>query len=269
MQANAPIGVIDSGVGGLTVAKEIMRLLPHEKVLYIGDNARCPYGPRPQAEVRKYTWQMARALVDKNIKLLVIACNTATAATLDSLQKKLSIPVIGVIFPGARAAMKVSVTKEIAVLGTLGTVKSGAYENALKSLMSSCHIVQLACPKFVPLVESDEYEGEFAKKMVWETLGQLEQKHFDTAILGCTHYPLLQEFIQEKFGPSVTVLSSASETAKDVENHLRFQNMLAPAKRLPVHQFYTSGSTSIFETIIKKWLEIEKPIIHSIKFPQT
>lgn len=269
MRANAPIGVIDSGVGGLTVAKEIMRLLPHEKVLYIGDNARCPYGPRPQAEVRKYTWQMAHALMDKKIKLLVIACNTATAATLDSLQKNLSIPVIGVIFPGARAAMKVSVTKEIAVLGTLGTVQSGAYENALKSLKSSCQIVQLACPKFVPLVESDEYEGEFARKMVWETLSQLDQLHFDTAILGCTHYPLLQQFIQEKLGPSVTVLSSASETAKDVQNHLLFQNKLVCSETMPVHEFYTSGSTTIFGTIIMKWLEIEKPIIHSIKFPQT
>lgn len=269
MLANAPIGVIDSGVGGLTVAKEIMRLLPNEKVIYIGDNARCPYGPRPQAEVRKYTWQMARALMNKNIKLLVIACNTATAAALESLQKKLPIPVIGVIFPGARAAMKVSATKEIAVLGTEGTVKSGAYESALKSLMSSCHVVQLACPKFVPLVESDEYEGEFARTMVRETLAQLAAKSFDTAILGCTHYPLLQGFIEEEFGPSVTVLSSAAETAKDVENHLRFQNMMADRKTPPVHEFYTSGSTAIFRTIIKKWLEIDKPAIHSIKFSQT
>lgn len=269
MLANAPIGVIDSGVGGLTVAKEIMRLLPNEKVLYIGDNARCPYGPRPQAEVRKYTWQMARALMKKNIKMLVIACNTATAAALVSLQKKLPIPVIGVIFPGARAAMKVSVTKEIAVLGTEGTVKSGAYGDALKSLMSSCHVVQLACPKFVPLVESDEYEGDFARRMVWETLSQLDNKSFDTAILGCTHYPLLQGFIEEKFGPAVTVLSSASETAKDVENHLRYQHMLTHAKRPPVHEFYTSGSTAIFRTIIIKWLNIQNPVIHSIKFHQT
>ena len=269
MQANAPIGVIDSGVGGLTVAKEIMRLLPNENLVYIGDNARCPYGPRPQAEVRKYTWQMARALMNKNIKLLVIACNTATAATLESLQKQLPIPVIGVIYPGARAAMKVSASKEIAVLGTLGTVKSGAYENALKSLSSSSRIVQLACPKFVPLVESDEYEGEFARKMVWETLAQLDGKMFDTAILGCTHYPLLQGFIEEKFGPSVTVLSSAAETAKDVENHLRYRNMLAAQDIKPFHKFYTSGSTVIFRTIIKKWLDIEYPAVRSIKFPQT
>ncbi|WP_033544094.1 glutamate racemase [Planococcus sp. CAU13] len=269
MQANAPIGVIDSGVGGLTVAKEIMRLLPNEKLVYIGDNARCPYGPRPQAEVRKYTWQMARALMDKNIKLLVIACNTATAAALDSLQKQLAIPVIGVIFPGARAAMKVSATNKVAVLGTSGTVKSGAYEKALMSLKSSCSVTQLACPKFVPLVESDEYEGEFARQLVRETLLQLDGKSFDTAILGCTHYPLLQGFIEAELGPGVTVLSSAAETAKDVENHLRYRNMLAGPASGPVHQFYTSGSSTIFRTIIKKWLGIENPAVYTIKFPQT
>lgn len=266
MQANAPIGVIDSGVGGLTVAKEIMRLLPHEKLIYIGDNARCPYGPRPQAEVRKYTWQMARALMGKNIKLLVIACNTATAATLDSLQKQLPIPVIGVIFPGARAAMKASHDSQIAVLGTEGTVKSGAYEHALKSLKSSCQITQLACPKFVPLVESDEYEGEFARNMVRETLAPLKAEAFDTIILGCTHYPLLQRFIEKEVGPSVTVLSSAAETAKDVENHLRFQHMLAETGHKPVHKFYTSGSMAIFRSIIEKWLAIEHPDVRQIKF---
>ncbi|PSL35182.1 glutamate racemase [Planomicrobium soli] len=266
---NAPIGVIDSGVGGLTVAKEIMKLLPNEQIYYVGDNARCPYGPRPIAEVRKYTWQMATALMQKKIKLLVIACNTATAAALNSLQKNLPIPVIGVIFPGARAAVTSSSTKEIAVLGTLGTVKSGAYEKAIKSLVSSSHVVQLACPKFVPLVESDEYEGEFARDMVRETLSELEGESFDTAILGCTHYPLLQTFIEEAFGKGVHVLSSAEETAKDVERHLEYLNQCATRTKPPVHHFYTSGSTPIFTAIIQKWLEIEEPIIHSIRFPKT
>lgn len=266
---NAPIGVIDSGVGGLTVAKEIMRLLPNEQIFYIGDNARCPYGPRPLSEVRKYTWQMASALMEKNIKMLVIACNTATAATLESLQKKLPIPVIGVIFPGARAAVKSSSSKEIAVLGTLGTVNSGAYEDAIKSLVSSSHIVQLACPRFVPLVESDEYEGAFARRLVRETLSQLDGESFDTAILGCTHYPLLQSFIEEKLGEGVTVLSSAEETAKDVERHLRYNNKLTKRKKPPVHHFYTTGSAPIFKSIVQKWLDIEKPFLHSIQFPKT
>ncbi|MGK7377933.1 glutamate racemase [Planococcus sp. 1R117A] len=266
---NAPIGVIDSGVGGLTVAKEIMKLLPNEQIFYIGDNARCPYGPRSLQEVKKYTWQMAQALMKKKIKMLVIACNTATAAALNSLQKKLPIPVIGVIFPGARAAVKTSSSKDIAVLGTLGTVQSGAYEKAIKSLVSSAHVVQLACPRFVPLVESDEYEGEFARRMVQETLSQLEGETFDTAILGCTHYPLLQGFIEEVLGDGVQVLSSAKETAKDVERHLRFKKQFAGRTKPPVHHFYTSGSIPIFKTIIEKWLDIEEPVIHSIRFPKT
>jgi glutamate racemase len=266
---NAPIGVIDSGVGGLTVAKEIMQLLPNEQIYYVGDNARCPYGPRPIAEVRKYTWQMATALMKKNIKMLVIACNTATAAALNSLQKHMPIPVIGVIFPGARAAVMSSSTKEIAVLGTLGTVQSGAYEKAIKSLVSSARVVQLACPRFVPLVESDEYEGEFAKEMVKDTLAQLAGESFDTAILGCTHYPLLQGFIEEALGEGVRVLSSAEETAKDVERHLEYGNRRATREKAPEHHFYTSGSTPIFKTIIEKWLGIENPLIESIRFPET
>lgn len=266
---NAPIGVIDSGVGGLTVAKEIMRLLPNEQIYYIGDNARCPYGPRSLQEVRKFTWQMAEALMKKKIKMLVIACNTATAAALNSLQKKLPIPVIGVIFPGARAAVKSSSSKNIAVLGTLGTVKSGAYEKAIKSLVSSAHVVQLACPRFVPLVESDEYEGEFARLMVKDTLSQIEGEEFDTAILGCTHYPLLQGFIEEVVGDGVKVLSSAQETAKDVERHLKYKKQLAGRQKPPAHHFYTSGSTPIFTSIIEKWLDIENPLIHSISFPKT
>ncbi|MFD1863922.1 glutamate racemase [Planococcus chinensis] len=266
---NAPIGVIDSGVGGLTVAKEIMRLLPNEQIFYIGDNARCPYGPRSLQEVKTYTWQMAQALMKKKIKMLVIACNTATAAALDSLQKKLPIPVIGVIFPGARAAVKSSPSKNIAVLGTLGTVKSGAYEKAVKSLVSSAHVVQLACPLFVPLVESDEYEGEFARKIVRETLAEIEGESFDTAILGCTHYPLLQGFIEEAFGKGVRVLSSAEETAKDVERHLRFMGQMSKRTQPPVHHFYTTGSLPIFQSIIRKWLGIEEPFIHSIRFPKT
>lgn len=269
MNVNAPIGVIDSGVGGLTVAKEIMKLLPNEQIFYIGDNARCPYGPRSLQEVKKYTWQMAQALMKKKIKMLVIACNTATAAALDSLQKKLPIPVIGVIFPGARAAIKSSPGKNIAVLGTLGTVQSGAYEKAVKSLVSSANVVQLACPRFVPLVESDEYEGEFARKMVEETLSQLQGEVFDTAILGCTHYPLLQGFIEGVFGSGVKVLSSAEETAKDVERHLRFKGELSHRTQPPVHHFYTSGSIPIFRSIIKKWLGIEEPFVHSIRFPKT
>ena len=227
----APIGVIDSGVGGLTVAKEIMRHLPNEEIIYIGDTARCPYGPRSSEEVRKFTWQLATTLAKMNIKMLVIACNTATAVALNSLSKKMPFPVIGVIFPGARAAIKATKKNEIVVLGTSGTIKSGAYEKAIAALNTSSKVIPLACPTFVPLVESNEYEGEFARNMVMETLLPLKNEQFDTVILGCTHYPLLQKHIEEAVGQNVKVLSSAEETAQDVMEYLDYHHMHHPTKR--------------------------------------
>lgn len=262
----APIGVIDSGVGGLTVAKEIMRLLPNEEIIYIGDTARCPYGPRTGEEVRKFTWQLATALSKMNIKMLVIACNTATAVALNSLSKKMPFPVIGVIFPGARAAIKASKKNEIVVLGTSGTIKSGAYEEAISALNSSSKVIPLACPTFVPLVESNEYEGEFARKMVFDALASLKNEHFDTVILGCTHYPLLQTYIEEAVGPGVAVLSSAEETAQEVLAYLDYHQMHHPVTGEKTPIFYTTGSIPIFKTIVEKWLELPNADVRTISF---
>lgn len=163
---NQPIGIIDSGVGGLTVVKEVLKQLPNESIIYVGDTARCPYGPRPVDEVKAYTWQMTRFLLKRNIKMLVIACNTATAVVLDEIRTELKIPVLGVIYPGARAALKNTKGFNIGVLGTIGTIKSGAYEKALKSINRKVSITSLACPKFVPLVESGEYKSSIAKKLL-------------------------------------------------------------------------------------------------------
>lgn len=251
---NAPIGVIDSGVGGLTVAKQIMQVLPRETVYYIGDTARCPYGPRKKQEVLKFTWQMAKVLEKMKIKMLVIACNTATAVALDSLQKKMSIPVVGVINAGARAAEKKTKRNEIVVLATEGTIKSGAYENALLSLSTKAKIIPLACPTFVPLVESGEYEGQFAFDLVANGLKPLANKKFDTVILGCTHYPIIQQHIEKVVGPDVFVLSSAEETAKEVEALLTYNNQLSTATSEPHHIFYTTGSVPIFRSIAERWL---------------
>jgi glutamate racemase len=262
----APIGVIDSGVGGLTVAKEIMRLLPNEEIIYIGDTARCPYGPRSEGEVRKFTWQLAIALSKMNVKMLVIACNTATAVALNSLSKKMPFPVIGVIFPGARAAMKATKKNEIVVLGTSGTIKSGAYEMAIASLNSSSKVIPLACPTFVPIVESNEYEGEFARDMVFNTLLPLKNEQFDTVILGCTHYPLLQKYIEESVGPHVIVLSSAEETAQEVLEYLNFHHMHNPIVGYKEPIFYTTGSIPIFKTIVEKWLELTNADVRTISF---
>ncbi|WP_144510999.1 glutamate racemase [Bacillus sp. FJAT-22090] len=262
----APIGVIDSGVGGLTVAKEIMRHLPNEEIIYIGDTARCPYGPRSSEEVRKFTWQLAMALAKMNIKMLVIACNTATAVALNSLNKKMPFPVIGVIFPGARAAIKATKKNEIVVLGTSGTIKSGAYEKAISALNTSSKVIPLACPTFVPLVESNEYEGEFARKMVFETLLPLKNEQFDTIILGCTHYPLLQKHIEEAVGQNVKVLSSAEETAQDVMEYLNYHRMHHPEQMKKTPVFYTTGSVPIFKTIVEKWLELPNADVRTISF---
>lgn len=263
---NAPIGVIDSGVGGLTVAKAIMELLPNETIYYIGDTARCPYGPRSIQEVRNFTWQMAKALEKMNIKLLVIACNTATAVALESLQKHMPFPVIGVINAGARAAVKKTKRNEIVVLATEGTIKSGAYEEALHSLATKAKVISLACPTFVPLVESGEYEGQFSYDLVANGLNPLENERFDTVILGCTHYPILQKQIEAAVGTGVNVLSSAEETAKDVEAILSYNNKLRTDKESPEHIFHASGSVPIFRSIAERWLDQGELTIRRISF---
>lgn len=249
-----PIGVIDSGVGGLTVAKEIMRQLPNEQIYYLGDTARCPYGPRSSEEVKKFTWELTNFLLTKNIKMLVIACNTATAVALEEIRTTLSIPVIGVIFPGAITALKVTKNNNIGVIGTEGTIKSRAYEIALRSINRSVTVTGLACPKFVPLVESGEYEGLVAKKVVAETLVGLKDKGLDTLILGCTHYPLLEPIIKHTMGQHVNVISSGEETAREVSTILNYKGLLANKNEVPIHQFYTTGSSRIFSKIASKWL---------------
>ncbi|HEY4554159.1 MAG TPA: glutamate racemase [Bacillaceae bacterium] len=258
------IGVIDSGVGGLTVAKEIMRQMPHEILYYLGDTARCPYGPRTEHEVQKFTWQMAEFLLKRDIKMLVIACNTATAAVLDEMREQLDIPVLGVIAPGARAALKVTKNYRIGVLGTVGTINSKAYVRAIKLINYYVDIEQLACPKFVPLVESFEYQGEVAKKIVAETLTPIQGTGIDTLILGCTHYPLLGPIIEKVMGPDVNVISSGEETAQEVSTILHYKNMLNTSPAPPDHIFYTTGSKQIFGRIASNWLEKEDLRIENI-----
>ncbi|WP_318508131.1 glutamate racemase [Bacillus sp. T3] len=262
---NTPIGIIDSGVGGLTVAKEVMRQLPNENIVYLGDTARCPYGPRPSEEVRLFTWQMTHFLLRKDIKMLVIACNTATAVVLEEISNKLPIPVIGVIYPGSRAALKHTHNHKIGIIGTEGTVKSKAYDKALKSLNKQIQVKSLACPKFVPLVESGEYSGSVAKKMVAETLQPLRKSEIDTLILGCTHYPLLDPVIKNVMGKGVSVISSGEETAREVSTILSYKGILNESEVEPKHEFYTTGSSTIFAKIASEWLERPIEVVETIK----
>lgn len=248
------IGVIDSGVGGLTVAKEVIRQLPNEKIIYLGDTARCPYGPRTTREVKRFTWEMTSFLLEKKIKMLVIACNTATAAALDEIREELSIPVLGVINPGARAAIKMTKNYRVGIIGTVGTVKSGAYERALKSLNSRLFVKAHACPKFVPLVESNEFAGPIVERVVDEALKPMQDQNLDTLILGCTHYPLLEPVIKDVMGESVSVISSGDETAREISAILQYNGLLETSEEDPEHEFYTTGSRRIFSKIASEWL---------------
>ncbi|WP_053218988.1 glutamate racemase [Virgibacillus senegalensis] len=251
-----PIGVIDSGVGGLTVARELMRQLPREELIYLGDTLRCPYGPRPEQEVIQFTKELVNFLMRKKIKMLVIACNTATAFTLELLQKELPIPVIGVIQPGARAAIKSTQNLHIGVIGTEGTINSQAYPYALQNINEEIHVNALACPRFVPMVEQGILDGEEAYQVVSETLIPMkESNHIDTLILGCTHYPLLREVIQEVIGDKVTIISSGEETAREVSTILEYQQKLYNGDRKPEHKLYTTGKLAVFENIANTWLD--------------
>jgi glutamate racemase len=257
---NRAIGVIDSGVGGLTVAKEIMRQLPKEQIIYLGDAARCPYGPRPLEEVKKFTWEMTNYLLQFDIKMLVIACNTATAAVLDEIRNAVKIPVLGVIHPGARAAVKVTKNKQIGVIGTIGTIESRAYHLALQSINSRIKVKSLACPKFVPVVESGDYESTEAYDVVSQELQPLHGTNIDTLILGCTHYPLLTPLIQEVIGNNVQLISSGSETAREVSTILYHSHLLNQSDERAEHLFFTTGTKEAFQKVANKLFQqnIEK-----------
>ncbi|API90708.1 glutamate racemase [Virgibacillus pantothenticus] len=268
------IGVIDSGVGGLTVVSELMRQLPKEKLIYVGDTARCPYGPRSKEEVQQFTWEMVDFLLEKDIKMLVVACNTATAFTLDSLKKHLSIPVIGVIQPGARAAIKFTKNNCIGIIGTEGTIRSHAYTDALKNIKAELDIYAKACPMFVPMVEQGIMEGPKAIQVVKEALlPMMKQKQMDTLILGCTHYPLLKSTIQSVVGTNVTLISSSEETARETSTILEMQHLLNHTEVFPIHQFYTTGDLEMFmqisERIFKErnlqMITIKKAVLHQMQ----
>ncbi|MGM7702225.1 glutamate racemase [Pseudalkalibacillus sp. Hm43] len=260
-----PIGIIDSGVGGMTVAREVMRQLPKEKIYYLGDTIRCPYGPRPLEEVRTFTWNMIDYLLEKDIKLLIIACNTATAAVLEEAQQSLEIPVVGVIHPGARAAIKVTMNREIGVIGTEGTIHSKAYVQALHNIDSKVNVHSLACPEFVPLVESGMLHEENTKRVVYERLAPLMKLPIDTLILGCTHYPILMPVIKDVMGVDVTIISSGAETAREVSTILYYNDLLNTDDQMPEHRFFTTGSSEIFNRLSREWFDQSVKYIEHIE----
>jgi glutamate racemase len=240
-----PIGVFDSGVGGLTVLKEIIRELPHESTIYLGDTARVPYGIRSPETVMRYSFENTQFLSSRGIKLLVIACNTASSVSLDAIKKSISIPVIGVIEPGAKAAVKATRNRKIGVIGTAATVKSKAYTKAIKDLDEGIEVLSLACPLFVPLVEEGWTDGPVAAMIAREYLGNLKEKGIDTVVLGCTHYPLLKKVIAEVMGKDVTLIDSAVETAHEIRSALEAFGLHRTGAAL-FREFYVTDSPDRF-----------------------
>lgn len=254
-----PIGVFDSGLGGLTVLRALIDLLPHERVVYFGDTGRFPYGPKPFDEVRAHAHEITGVLLGHDVKALVVACNSAAAAALDTLRAQLDIPVIGVIEPGLRAAARVSRTGRVGVIGTVGTIASGAYQRLAAGLRTErCHELDLtcaACPGFVEFVEAGDVESDQVHVLAERLLSPVRDADVDTLVLGCTHYPLLARTIADVMGREVVLVSSADETAFAVRDLLTQQGMLAAeAPRDPRHLFFTSGRADTFRELGARFL---------------
>ena len=255
---DAPIGIFDSGVGGLTVARSILDQLPHESVLYIGDTLNTPYGPKPLAVVRAYALEVMDDLVDQGVKMLVIACNTASAAVLRDARERYTqrrgLPVVEVILPAARRAVAASRTGRIGVIGTRATIESRAYEDAF-AVAPRLRLTTQACPRFVELVEAGITSGPEALAIAHEYLDPVREAGVDTLVLGCTHYPLLTGVISYVMGDEVTLVSSAEETAKDVYKTLVAHGLeRSIADGPPHHRFLATGDTTSFLTLARRFL---------------
>ena len=254
MTREAPVGVFDSGIGGLTVAHAVMQQLPRESVTYFGDTARVPYGPKSPETVRRYSLEIASFLVEQQVKTLVVACNTATAHALAALRESLTIPVIGVIEPGARAAVRATRNGHVGVIGTAGTIKSGAYERALRALEPSLRITARACPLFVPIVEEGWMDHEATRLIAREYLAPILSEEVDTLVLGCTHYPLLKQVIADVVGPDVKLIDSAEETAKETAVVLHDARLTAEGYAVPAYRFIASDDPLMFLQLGQRFL---------------
>ncbi len=256
---NRPIGVFDSGVGGLTVFREISRRLPNEKVVYFGDTARVPYGDRDPAQVVDFSRQIVRFLRTHDVKAIVIACNTATAPSLPYLRAENDIPIIGVIEPGARGAAAATRNGRIGVIATAGTIKSGQYPKHILGINPKLSVFPLACPKFVPLIEAGRTHDPETAAVVHEYLSQLTAEGIDTLVLGCTHYPLLRDLIAAEVGDGVTLVDPAVETTLELMRTLREADAENGTLATPRHEYYVSGDPAFFRDFAEKVLPCDVP----------
>lgn len=254
---NRPIGIFDSGVGGLTVMREVMEQLPYENLIYFGDTARIPYGSRSVQIIKKYSFQCASFLKSKNVKTIVIACNTASSIALEHLKKNFDIPIIGVIDPGARSAASATKNGHIGVIGTLAAINSGAYQTKIMEYRHSAEVIGIPCPLFVPIIEEGWEYSTVAELTAEKYLTELLEHDVDTLVLGCTHYPILRYTIKKVIGPNVKLVNPAFETARDLKKVLSEQNILNENLRLPEYEYYVSDAPERFRRVGGNFLKKE------------
>ncbi len=244
---NDPIGVFDSGLGGLTVVKEMLSVLPKENIIYFGDTARVPYGTKSRETIIRYSREIIEVLLKHKVKMVVVACNTASSLALDVLRKECPVPVVGVIDPGARKAALSTNSKKIGIIATHSTVKSGKYGRRIVDFEPQADVTSLPCPLFVPLVEEGWFDHDITFQVAREYLKPLKKKNIDTLILGCTHYPLLTKTIARVMGPKVMLIDSAREVALVVKDILGVQSRLNQQKKKPQHLYLVSDEPEIFK----------------------
>jgi glutamate racemase len=264
MADDRPIGVFDSGVGGLTVARAILDLLPNESLLYVGDTAHFPYGSKPVEEIRRYALDVARYLVDRDVKLLVVACNSIEVSAIGDIATSHGVPVIGVVNPGARAALRATRSGVIGVIGTEATIATGAYQRAVGA---SASLFASACPLFVEHVERGDTTSAELREAARGYLAPLRERGIDTLILGCTHYPLLSGMLQLELGSDVVLVSSAEETAKDVYAELVRAERLRSTARPPRHELLTTGEAGPFRALAERFWDHDLDNLDAVRVP--
>ncbi len=260
---NRPIGVFDSGLGGLTVLKAIHNLMPNEDIVYFGDSGRTPYGTKSKETVIKYTFQDVNFLLKQDVKMIVIACNTASACSLQIIREHFDLPIVEVVEPGSHAAVSATRNGKIGVIGTSATVASGVYENAVKKLLPDCDFHAKACPLFVPLVEEGWWDNDISRSVANEYLSDMKQSGVDTLVLGCTHYPYLQKVIGETMGENVTLVNSALEVAKRVKSEVEKHALGADVANNGSVEYFTSDSVDKFASLGSVF--IGKPMVNVSK----
>jgi len=264
MNKTNPIGVFDSGIGGLTVVKSVNMFLPSESIIYFGDTARVPYGSKSNSTIIEYSIQDAQFLAKKNVKLIIVACNTASSVALDELRNKFDVPIIGMITPGAKAAIKGTKNKKIGVIGTETTISNKAYSKAIKNIDAKIEVFEKACPLFVPLAEEGWTHHAATKLIAEEYLLELKKAKIDTLILGCTHYPILKDVIQEVIGKNVKLIDSGSAACTEVNEYLEGRGIKNYQHKIGKHEYYVSDVPKKFNEIANRFLGKELEYLEKV-----